>query len=64
MPLILLFSLKVRQAIEGERFLDSTHVDAVGMGSGSFMSSQDQDIMIQPYSNQPPSTREEMDPNL
>ena len=61
---MLLFPLQVRLAIEGERFLDSTHVDAVGMGSGSVISSHDQDIMIPPYSNQCNSTREETDPNL
>ena len=60
---MILCLLQVRQAIEGERFLDTTHVDAVGVGSGSFISTQD--VMLQPYADQPHPTREEeTDPKL
>ncbi|XP_078374298.1 chloride channel protein 2-like isoform X2 [Oculina patagonica] len=41
---------EVRQAIEGERFLDASHVDAAGGEHGSsFMSAQAQDVMLQPF---------------
>ena len=60
-----LFSLQVRQAIEGERFLDATHVDAVGMGSGSFVSTQDHDVMLQQCNDEPHHTVEDQtDPTL
>ena len=59
-----MFSLQVRQAIEGERFLDATHVDAIGMGSGSFISTQDHDVMLQPYDNEPHRTVNETDLTL
>ena len=40
--------LQVRKAIEGERFLDSTHVDAVNaVVNENFSTVQDQDVMIQ-----------------
>lgn len=39
---------EVRKAIEGERFLDSTHVDAVNsVVNENFSTVQDQDVMIQ-----------------
>ncbi|KAM7427325.1 Chloride channel protein 2 [Porites harrisoni] len=56
---------EVRQAIEGERFMDKTNVDAVEeMGSGSFISTQDHDVMLQPYNNEPHPTVEVSDPHL
>ncbi|CAH3038066.1 unnamed protein product [Porites lobata] len=56
---------EVRQAIEGERFMDKTNVDAVEeMGSGSFISTQDHDVMLQPYNNAPHPTVEVSDPHL
>ncbi|XP_073247163.1 chloride channel protein 2-like isoform X2 [Porites lutea] len=56
---------EVRQAIEGERFMDKTNVDAVEeMGSGSFISTQDHDVMLQPYNKEPHPTIEVSDPHL
>lgn len=55
---------EVQHAIEGERFLDSSHVDAVGVQGGSFTSPQDQDVMLQPCANKPNPTIEETDPSL
>lgn len=56
---------EVRQAIEGERFLDATHVDAVGMDGGSFVSTQDRDVMLQRYNDEPHHTVEDQtDPTL
>ena len=38
----------MRKAIEGQRFLDSTHVDAVNaVVNENFSTMQDQDVMIQ-----------------
>lgn len=58
---------EVRQAIEGERFLDASHVDGVERGhSGSFTSAQVQDVMLKPYSEARATspTSEDSDPAL
>ena len=45
--------------------MDKTNVDAVEeMGSGSFISTQDHDVMLQPYNNEPHPTVEVSDPQL
>lgn len=55
---------EVRQAIEGERFLDASHVDAEGEGrSGSFTSPRAQDTMLK-RCPEPSVTSGESDPTL
>ncbi|KAJ7393609.1 Chloride channel protein 2 [Desmophyllum pertusum] len=54
---------EVRQAIEGERFLDASHVDAVDTDHGnSFMSAQE-DVMLNSHP-EPNAASEESDPVL
>lgn len=55
---------EVRQAIEGERFLDTSHVDAEGEGrSGSFTSARARDTMLKGCP-EPRVTTGETDPTL
>lgn len=54
---------EVRKAIEGERFLDSTHVDAVQFSEG-FMTGHVQDSMIQQHANHQSNPDDETDPKL